>query len=102
MMIVHCGGDSQTQKVTHKQSSHGIYKPFEWSSLFLSQITTYLLYVMASEQQMRNPLLVGKAIRAQLEHEIPQDLPLEKDFKEGTGYTITDQYVVQPPHLVFI
>jgi len=39
---------------------------------------------------MKNPLLVGKAIRAQLEHEIPQDLPLEKDFKEGTDFTITD------------
>jgi len=45
---------------------------------------------MASEQQMKNPLLVGRAIRAQLENEIPQDLPLEKDFKEGTEYTITD------------
>ncbi|KLO18394.1 aromatic compound dioxygenase [Schizopora paradoxa] len=45
---------------------------------------------MASIQQMKNPLLVGKAIRAQLENEIPQDLPLDKDFKEGTGYTITD------------
>ncbi len=48
---------------------------------------------MASIEQMKNPLLVGKAIRAQLEHEIPQDLPLEKDFKEGTDFTITDQYV---------
>ena len=48
---------------------------------------------MASEQQMKNPLLVGKAIRAQLEHEVPQDLPLDRDFKEGTDYTITDQWV---------
>jgi hypothetical protein len=48
---------------------------------------------MASVQQMKDPLLVGKAIRAQLEHEIPQDLPLEKDFREGTDYTITDQCV---------
>ncbi|KAF8584932.1 aromatic compound dioxygenase [Ramaria rubella] len=45
---------------------------------------------MASEQQMKNPHLVGKAIRAQLEHEVPQDLPLERDFREGTDYTITD------------
>jgi hypothetical protein len=48
---------------------------------------------MASEQQMKNPHFVGKAIRAQLEHEVPQDLPLERDFREGTSYTITDQYV---------
>lgn len=48
---------------------------------------------MASEQQMRNPLLVGRAIRSQLENEIPQDLPLEKEFREGTEYTITDQCV---------
>jgi len=45
---------------------------------------------MASINQMKDPLLVGKAIRAQLEHEIPQDLPLDKDFREGTNYTITD------------
>ncbi|OBZ68135.1 Hydroxyquinol 1,2-dioxygenase [Grifola frondosa] len=37
-----------------------------------------------------NPLLVGTAIRAQLEHEVPQDLPLEKDFREDSAYTITD------------
>lgn len=49
---------------------------------------------MASLSQMKNPLLVGTAIRAQLEHEIPRDLPLEKDFKEGSGYTITDQCVL--------
>ena len=48
---------------------------------------------MASLQQMKDPILVGKAIRAQLEHEIPQDLPLERDFREGSDYTITDQYV---------
>lgn len=46
---------------------------------------------MASIDQMKDPLLVGKAIRAQLEHEIPQDLQLDKDFREGTDYTITDQ-----------
>ncbi|KAH9949615.1 aromatic compound dioxygenase [Amylocystis lapponica] len=45
---------------------------------------------MASEQQMKNPLFVGTAIRAQLEHEVPQDLPLLKDFREHTDYTITD------------
>ncbi|RPD78240.1 aromatic compound dioxygenase [Lentinus tigrinus ALCF2SS1-7] len=45
---------------------------------------------MASEQQMKNPLLVGRAIRAQLENEVPQDLPLERDFREDSGYTITD------------
>ncbi|TFK45964.1 aromatic compound dioxygenase [Heliocybe sulcata] len=45
---------------------------------------------MATEQQMKNPLLVGKAIRAQLEDEIPLDLPLERDFRERSDYTITD------------
>ena len=30
---------------------------------------------------MKDPLRVGKAIRAQLENEIPKDLPLEKDFR---------------------
>ncbi|KAJ2977054.1 hypothetical protein NUW54_g11469 [Trametes sanguinea] len=49
--------------------------------------------IMASEQQMKNPLLVGRAIRAQLEHEVPQDLPLERDFREDSDYTITDQCV---------
>ena len=48
---------------------------------------------MASEQQMKNPLLVGRAIRAQLENEVPKDLPLERDFREDSDYTITDQYV---------
>lgn len=48
---------------------------------------------MASEQQMKNPLLVGRAIRSQLENEIPQDLPLEREFREDTDYTITDQCV---------
>ena len=47
---------------------------------------------MATEQQMKNPLLVGRAIRAQLEHEVPKDLPLERDFREDSEYTITDQY----------
>lgn len=42
---------------------------------------------------MRDPNFVGKAIRAQLEQELPQDLPLEHEFREGTSYTITDQYV---------
>ncbi|KAI0694952.1 aromatic compound dioxygenase [Cytidiella melzeri] len=45
---------------------------------------------MVSAAKMKDPLRVGKAIRAQLEHEIPKDLPLDKDFKEGTEYTITD------------
>jgi len=44
---------------------------------------------MASEKQMKDPLRVGVAIRAQLEREIPRDLPLEKDFREGSDYTIT-------------
>ena len=48
---------------------------------------------MASEKQMKDPLRVGVAIRAQLEREIPRDLPLERDFREGTDYTITDQCV---------
>ena len=50
---------------------------------------------MASEQQMKNLLLVGRAIRAQLENEVPQDLPLERDFREDSGYTITDQCVLE-------
>jgi len=45
---------------------------------------------MASVNQMKDPLKVGKAIRAQLEHEIPKDLPLERDFREGSDYTITE------------
>lgn len=45
---------------------------------------------MSSIEKMKDPLRVGKAIRAQLENEIPRDLPLEKDFREGTDYTITD------------
>lgn len=64
---------------------------------------------MAAPSQMRDPLRVGKAIRAQLENEVPIDLPLGRDFhvsrkytyalltiltlrniKEGTDYTITD------------
>jgi len=49
---------------------------------------------MASVNQMKDPLRVGKAIRAQLEHEIPKDLPLERDFREGSDYTITDQCVL--------
>ncbi|PCH43712.1 aromatic compound dioxygenase [Wolfiporia cocos MD-104 SS10] len=48
---------------------------------------------MASEKQMKDPLRVGVAIRAQLQHEIPKDLPLEKDFREGTAYTITDHVI---------
>jgi hypothetical protein len=36
---------------------------------------------MAALSQMKDPLRVGKAIRAQLEQEIPTDLPLDKDFK---------------------
>lgn len=45
---------------------------------------------MASLTQMKDPLKVGKAIRAQLENEIPQDLPLGRDFRENSDYTITD------------
>lgn len=36
---------------------------------------------MAAASAMRDPLKVGKAIRAQLVNEIPTDLPLEKDFR---------------------
>ena len=36
---------------------------------------------MSSVEMMKDPLRVGKAIRAQLENEIPKDLPLEKDFR---------------------
>ncbi|KIP12396.1 hypothetical protein PHLGIDRAFT_113871 [Phlebiopsis gigantea 11061_1 CR5-6] len=45
---------------------------------------------MSSAETMRDPLRVGKAIRAQLESEIPRDLPLDRDFREGSAYTITD------------
>ncbi|EJD02993.1 aromatic compound dioxygenase [Fomitiporia mediterranea MF3/22] len=45
---------------------------------------------MASLDKMKNPLFVGKAIRAQLESEVPKDLPLDRDFREGSDYTITD------------
>ena len=48
---------------------------------------------MASVNEMKDPLRVGKAIREQLEHEIPQDLPHECDFRENPDYTITDQYM---------
>lgn len=41
---------------------------------------------MAAASQMKDPLRVGKAIRAQLENEIPTDLPLERDFKVRTRY----------------
>lgn len=56
-----------------------------------SEPSLLLHLTMASEQQMKNPLLVGTAIRAQLEHQVPQDLPLLKDFRERSDYTITDQ-----------
>ena len=36
---------------------------------------------MSSVEMMKDPLRVGKAIRAQLENEIPKDLPLERDFR---------------------
>jgi len=39
---------------------------------------------MASKKDMTNPLLVGTAIRAQMQHEIPTDLPLEREFRENT------------------
>ena len=39
---------------------------------------------MSSVEMMKDPLRVGKAIRAQLEQEIPRDLPLERDFRVGT------------------
>ena len=45
---------------------------------------------MSSVQKMKDPLYVGKAIRAQLENEIPTDLPLDRDFREGSDYTITE------------
>ena len=40
---------------------------------------------MASIDKMKDPLRVGKAIRAQLENDIPRDLPLEKDFRVNTS-----------------
>ncbi|KAI5123963.1 hypothetical protein M0805_006375 [Coniferiporia weirii] len=45
---------------------------------------------MATPAQMKDPLRVGKAIRSQLEQQIPVDLPLDEDFREGTEHTITD------------
>lgn len=48
---------------------------------------------MASKKDMTNPLLVGTAIRAQTQHEIPTDLPLERDFRENTDYTVTDHII---------
>lgn len=36
---------------------------------------------MSSVEKMKDPLFVGKAIRAQLEHQIPKDLPLDRDFR---------------------
>jgi len=55
---------------------------------------------MASRKQMTDPLLVGVAIRAQLQHEIPQDLPLERDYREGSDYTITDHVLALHKSLV--
>lgn len=49
---------------------------------------------------MKDPLRVGVAIRAQLEQEIPQDLPLERDFRESTDYTITDHVLALHESLV--
>ena len=42
---------------------------------------------MASVEKMKNPLYVGKAIRAQLENEIPKDLPLDRDFRVRPPFT---------------
>jgi hypothetical protein len=52
---------------------------------------------MASEQAMKDPLRVGKAIRAQLAHDVPTDVPLLLDFREGTDRTITDECASLPP-----
>jgi hypothetical protein len=52
-----------------------------------------LIFNMASEQMMKDPLRVGKAIRSQLEHEIPKDSSVLLDFREGTDRTITDECV---------
>jgi len=40
--------------------------------------------------RFQDPTLVGARIRAQTAQSIPADLPLERDFGEGTPYTITD------------
>lgn len=45
---------------------------------------------MASSSDMRDPTRVGVAIRQATAESIPRDLPLERDFREGTDYTITD------------
>lgn len=45
---------------------------------------------MASSSDMRDPTRVGVKIRQATAEAIPQDLPLENDFREGTDYTITD------------
>ena len=41
---------------------------------------------MSSVEMMKDPLRVGKAIRAQLEQEIPKDLPLDRDFRVRRPY----------------
>ena len=41
---------------------------------------------MSSVEMMKDPLRVGKAIRAQLEQEIPKDLPLDRDFRVRLSY----------------
>lgn len=43
---------------------------------------------MAAAEQMKDPLKVGKAIRAQLENEIPTDLPLDRDFRVRTSFLL--------------
>ncbi|KAI0031460.1 aromatic compound dioxygenase [Vararia minispora EC-137] len=43
-----------------------------------------------SASRFQDPTLVGTRIRAQTANTIPADLPLERDFGEGTDYTITD------------
>lgn len=45
---------------------------------------------MASTSDMRDPTRVGQRIREATAETIPQDLPLEQDFREGTDYTITN------------
>jgi hypothetical protein len=46
--------------------------------------------IMATASQLRDPTLVGKAIRQASPDSVPDDLPLERDFREGSEYDITD------------
>ena len=64
-------------------ASDETYKSDGLGRIVIPQLTTTIPSqpTMSSVEMMKDPLRVGKAIRAQLENEIPKDLPLEKDFR---------------------